>query len=46
MLKNRFSGQTGIACQLDFDIETGILREDIAAEFNNETENENEDSIF
>jgi len=46
VLKNRFSGQTGIACQLDFDIETGILREDIAAEFNNETENENEDSIF
>ena len=47
VLKNRFSGQTGIACQLDFDIETGLLTEDIANEFNNATTTENnEDSIF
>ena len=47
VLKNRFSGQTGIACSLDFDIETGLLTEDIANEFNNETTTENnEDSIF
>jgi twinkle protein len=43
VLKNRFSGQTGVACELSFDIDTGILTEDIAAEFNND---QNEDSIF
>ena len=47
VLKNRFSGQTGIACVLNFDINTGLLTEDIENEFNNETTTENsENSIF
>ena len=47
VLKNRFSGQTGIACVLNFDIDTGLLTEDIENEFNNETTTENsENSIF
>jgi len=33
ILKNRFSGETGHACNLNFDLETGCLAEIIHDDF-------------